>query len=147
MSQQRSRARRAAMQAIYQWQIAQQDLRDIERQFLMEQDMSQVDLEYFRELVHQVPAKLDRLDEVIADKLDRVVAQMDPIELSLLRLGTYELMFQPEIPYKVVISEAVHLAKKYGAEDGYKYVNGVLDKIARQLRQAEVQAKSTSSEN
>lgn len=133
------------MQAMYQWQIAQHDLRDIERQFLLEQDMSQVDLDYFRDLIHGVPKQLDKLDEVIAKLLDRPVAQMDPVELALLRIGAYELMFKPEIPFKVVINEAVNLAKKYGAEEGHKFVNGVLDKLARQLRAVEVKAKTQST--
>ncbi len=142
MSQGRSRARRAAMQALYQWQIARHNLRDIENQFAGEQDMSQVDIEYFRTLLHGVPRHLDTVDAELAQAVDREVQQIDPIELALLRMGVYEFLYQLEVPYRVVINEAVELAKKYGAEDGHKYVNGVLDKLAQKLRAPEFNARA-----
>ncbi len=137
----RSRARERAVQALYQWQIAGQNLSDIEQQFLEEQDMANTDLDYFRELLHKVPAHLDELDAVIAPHLDRQVNQIDPVERAILRAGVYELRFRIDIPYRVVINEAVELAKRFGAEQGHRYVNGVLDKAAQQLRSVEVKAK------
>jgi N utilization substance protein B len=145
MSQARSRARRAAMQALYQWQIAKHNIRDIESQFMAEQDMTQVDGDYFGTLLHGVPKQLDVIDAELAQVVDREVQQVDPIELALLRIGVYEFMFQLDVPYKVVINEAVELAKKYGAEDGHKYINGVLDKLARKLRAVECSARAGSS--
>jgi len=140
MSQEKSRARRAAMQALYQWQISKNNLRDIEAQFMGEQDMSQVDMDYFNVILHNVPKHLDVIDLELAPAMPREVAQVDPIELALLRIGVYEFLFHPEVPYKVVINEAVTLARKYGAEDGHKFVNGVLDKLAQKLRAPEFNA-------
>lgn len=140
MSRARSRARERAVQAIYQWQLAHQSLSDIERQFLDEQDMDRVDLEYFSELLHRVPSSLKELDAVIAPFLNRPVEQVDPVERAILRIGTYELKARIDIPYRVVINEAVELAKSYGAEQGHRYINGVLDKAAQELRAVEVKA-------
>lgn len=140
MSRPRSRARERALQALYQWQLAGQDLVDIERQFLDEQDMDKTDLDYFHELLHGVPRHLTDLDGVVGPFLDRTVSQVDPVERAILRLGVYELKFRLDIPYRVVINESVELAKRYGAEQGHRYINGVLDKAAQQLRAAEVKA-------
>lgn len=133
----RSKARHAALQALYQWQLAHQDLRDIDAQFLTEQDMTKVDVPYFRELLHQIPAHLDTLDDHIIPLLDRPLSEVDPVERALLRMGAYELAFRPDIPYRVVINEAVELAKIFGGEAGYKYVNSILDKLAHKLRELE----------
>ncbi len=136
----RTRARRTALQALYQWDLGRQDLRDIEVQFLGAQDMRKVDIHYFRELLHEVPARLDELDAEITPFLDRPTKQLDPIERAILRIGAYELKCRLEIPWRVVINEAIELAKMFGAEQSHKYVNGILDKAATQLRPVEMHA-------
>lgn len=136
----RRRARRSAMQALYQWQLSRIDLKEIEDQFLIDQDMSKVDLEYFHELLHRIPAQLDKIDPILLEHIDRPVNEVDPVERAILRIGVFELENHLEIPYRVVLSEAVQLAKQFGALDGHKYVNGVLDKIAQNSRQLEIQA-------
>ena len=134
LSQQRSRARRIAIQALYQWQMAGQDLNDIEQQFLSSEESAGADLGYFHQLLHDIPARLDDLDRHLAPALDRPIAAVDPVERGILRLGAYELAFCPDIPFRVVINEAVELAKTFGAEQGHRYVNGVLDRLAHELR-------------
>lgn len=141
MSKARHQAREKAVQALYQWQMTDQNVSDIERQFLEEQPMKGVDVEYFQELLHKVPATLDQLDEAIAPHVDRPVNQIDQVERAILRVGTYELKFKLEVPYRVVINEGVELAKTFGAEQGHKYVNSILDKVAQNLRSTEVQAR------
>lgn len=133
-----TRARRTALQALYQWDLGKQDLRDIEAQFFQAQDMRKVDTGYFRELLHRIPAQSSELDERIAPCLDRPINQVDPVERAILRIGAYELEFRPEIPWRVVINEAVELAKMFGGEQGHKYVNSVLDRLARKLRPVEM---------
>jgi len=129
------------MQALYQWQMTKYAVKDIELQFLADYDFSQVDVEYFHDIVHHVPANLEELEAAFTPYLDRAMGDLDPIELSLLRLGSYELIKRIDIPYKVVINEAVSLAKKFGATDGHKYINGVLDKLAAQVRTIEIKAQ------
>ena len=109
----------------------------MERQFLAEQDLSGFDVGYFRDLLHGVPGQLNRLDQALGPLLDRSIASVDPVERAILRLGAYELLQHPEIPYRVVINEAVELAKIFGATEGHRYVNGVLDRMARQVREVE----------
>lgn len=133
----RSRARRRALQAIYAWQISGSPVRSVIEQFRHEQDMQVADLEYFEDLVHGVEAHRAELDAALAPFLDRGVEQVDPIERATLRLGAYELKHRPDVPYRVVLNEAVELAKRFGAEHGHSYVNGVLDKLAREWRAAE----------
>lgn len=137
----RRRARRSALQALYQWQLSGTSLRDIEQQFLLEQEMQRVDLGFFHELLHEIPAHLDVLDEILAPYAERSVEQIDPVERAILRIGVYEFRFRPDIPYRVILNEAVMLAKSFGAAESHKYVNAVLDKAARQLRSVEVKAK------
>jgi N utilization substance protein B len=138
MSKKRSQARHHAVQAIYQWQLAGQNIKDIHNQFLAEQDPGSFELEYFNRLLHGVPAHLSELDELLGPHLDRSIESVDPVERAILRLGAFELVYQLEVPYKVVINESVELAKVFGAEQGHKYVNGVLDKVAHQVRKAEM---------
>lgn len=138
----RTRARRRALQALYQWQIAGQNLRDIEAQFRDEMDMNQVDGELFTQLLHHVPARIDSLDSQFGQYLDRGVEQLDPIERAILRMAVFELTERLDVPVRVVINEAVELAKQFGAEQSHKYVNGVLDKVARAntFRAAEIKS-------
>ncbi|MCF6280763.1 MAG: transcription antitermination factor NusB [Candidatus Polarisedimenticolaceae bacterium] len=140
MSGNRTKARRHAVQAIYQWQMTGDDLSEIDRQFLEMESMVGADLVYFKDLLHGVPSKLSELDEFAGKFIDRAIESVDPVERAILRMGTYELKHHPEIPYRVVINESVELAKVFGAEQGHRYINGVLDKLARHLRQEEVKA-------
>ncbi|MCP4995179.1 MAG: transcription antitermination factor NusB [Gammaproteobacteria bacterium] len=138
MSKQRSQARHYAVQAIYQWQMTGQDIGDIRNQFLAEQDSSTFEVSYFDQLLKGIPTHLNELDEHLTPNLDRAIASVDPVERAILRIGAFELRHQPEVPYKVIINESVELAKMFGADKGHKFVNGVLDKLARELRKAEI---------
>ena len=138
LAAERRKARHYGMQALYQWHMAGASLTDIEAEFRADYDFSHVDLEYFQALLHGVPACVDELEATLEPLLDRKLSDLDPIERTLLRMGTYELAHRPDVPYKVVINEAVALTKKFGATDGHKYINGVLDKAARSLRPVEV---------
>lgn len=131
-------ARTLVMQALYQWHVAGQALNEIEAQFRVDNDFSGVDGAYFHELLHAVPRMKVELDELIEPCLDRPLADLDPVELAILRLSVYELKERVDVPYKVVINEGIELAKVFGATDGHKFVNGVLDKLAPRLRAAEV---------
>ena len=142
LAAERRKARHYGMQALYQWHMAGAAVSDIEAEFRTDYDFSHVDLEYFQSLLHKIPACLDELDEALEPLLDRKLKDLDPIELTLLRMGMYELTWRIDVPYKVVINEEVALAKKFGATDSHKYVNGVLDKAARQLRKVEIEAAS-----
>lgn len=133
-------ARSLAMQALYQWHIAGQSLNEIEAQFRVDNDFSGVDGAYFHEILHGVPRLKTELDELIVPCLDRSLEDLDPVELSILRLSTYELRERLDVPYRVAINEGIELAKVFGATDGHKFVNGVLDKLAPKLREAEVSA-------
>ena len=130
------------MQALYQWDMSGNNLSEIEVQFLEDEDFSKADKDYFHELLHQVPARLDEVEAAFTPYLDRPLKELDPVERALLRLASYELLARMDIPYKVVINEAVALAKKFGATDSHKFVNGVLDKAATSLRSAEISAQS-----
>jgi N utilization substance protein B len=141
----RRKARSFSLQAIYQWHMAGADLAKIEAEFRADNDMSKVDLEYFHEILHGVPRELAALDKIIEPLLDRSTEEMTPVELSILRLATYELVHRIDVPYKVVINEAVELAKSFGATDGHKYVNGVVDKIAQQVRTVEVKQPNANA--
>lgn len=144
MSRARRQARSRAVQALYQWQMTGNNLADIEAYFLDEQDMKGVELAYFQELLHQIPAKLKELDEQISPFLSRPLEQVDPVERAILRLAAYELAYRPDVPYRVIINESVELTKVFGAEHGHKFINGVVDKAAQSLRKEEVQARKKS---
>ena len=134
----RRKARRFAMQALYQWQISSNNLTRIEAEFMVDNDMVKVDTEYFKDVLHGVPRELSKLDEAITPYLDRNISDLTPIELTILRIGVYEFIHRIDVPYKVVINEGVELSKKFGASEGHKYVNGLLDKLAQKLRLEEV---------
>jgi N utilization substance protein B len=133
----RSRARRRAAQAVYAWQVGGNFMRDVIEEFRHEQDMEIADLEYFEDLLRGVEKHCAELDAGLAPWLDRDIAQVDPIERAILRLAAYELRHRLDVPYRVVLNEAVEVAKRFGAEHGHTYVNGVLDKAAREWRVAE----------
>ncbi|MEJ7746906.1 MAG: transcription antitermination factor NusB [Luteimonas sp.] len=136
----RSRARRRAMQAIYAWQMAGGDVASVIAQFAHEQAHEVADLEYFEDLVRGVMQHHADLDAALLPFVDREVAQVDPIERAVLRLAAYELRHRLDVPYRVVINEAIEIVKRFGAEHGHTYVNGVLDPAAVEWRGAEVQA-------
>ena len=142
MSRQRSKARSLAVQAIYQWQIAGQEVSDIINQFFAEHAHKKVDVDYFRTLLQGVVHRVSDWDECLRPHADRDILRIDPVERAILRMAAYELAEHPEIPYKVVLNEAISLAKLYGADQGHKYVNGVLDKTARVLRPLEIAIKT-----
>lgn len=130
----RSRARRRVLQALYQWQLSGQESAEIERQFLEEHNMASVDLAYFGELLHEIPTRVASLDALIEPVLDRPLAIVDPVEKAILRIGIYELTHRLDVPYRVVVNEAVDLAKLFGAEESHRYINGVLDRLGRENR-------------
>lgn len=130
----RRRARRRALQALYQWRLTGQDVGEILAQFREEQDFSNVDTELFATLVRKVSRDQAVIDEKIEPFLDRPLSQLDVIEHVILSMGAYELLYSIEVPHQVVIDEAINLAKLFGAEQGHSFINGVLDKAARQWR-------------
>ncbi len=138
MSRRRSKARIRAVQAIYQWQMTGQEIGAIHDHFLAEHPMEGVDRDYFQELVFGVVRQAYALDDEITPFLDRDLQEVDPVERAILRLGVFELARRPDVPYRVVINEAVELAKSFGSEAGHKYVNGILDRVAGKLRKDEV---------
>lgn len=152
--QARHAARELAIQGLYQWQLTGKTATTLEAEFraqVADEDLEDhenwrkvmeiADLALFHELLHNVLRERGDLDAAIAPLLDRRIADLDPIELAILRLGAYELLRRPEVPYRVVINEGVELAKSFGATDSHKYVNGILDKLAGRLRNAEVNAR------
>ncbi|MEP1213582.1 MAG: transcription antitermination factor NusB [Marinobacter sp.] len=137
----RRRARALAMQGLYQRHFSKSSITDIESEFIVDNDMSKVDTAYFRDLlrgVHREQAELDRLLEPF---LDRPIHEVDAIELAIVRLGTYELKYRLDVPYKVVINEGIEMAKKFGGTEGHKFVNSLLDKLSHRLRLAETRPR------
>ncbi len=132
----RSNARKKAMQALYQWHMSGNDIAEIEAQFHQEQNMEKVDTDYFHVLLHEVPKDINALDTLIS-KYNTRDNELDPVEQSILRLSSYELKSRIDIPYKVVISEAITLAKTFGSDKSHTFVNSVLDKLAKELRTVE----------
>jgi N utilization substance protein B len=137
----RSRARRRALQALYAWQLSGSHMKAVIDQFRHEQDMEVADLEYFEDLLQGVEQHVDELDVLLKPYVDREVSQIDPIERAALRLAAYELKYRLDVPYRVVINEAIEVTKRFGADHGHSYVNGVLDKLAGELRAAEKGAR------
>jgi N utilization substance protein B len=133
----RAVARKLALQAIYRWLLNDAPWQDLVKEFGEAEDMPNADPQYFRALVEGVWAARKSLDERLAELVDRPVEQLDPVEHAVLLVGLYELSARPDVPYRVVINEAVGLAKRFGATDGHKFVNAVLDRAARILRPGE----------
>ncbi|MDP7537185.1 MAG: transcription antitermination factor NusB [Methylococcales bacterium] len=138
MSQARSNARKNVVQALYQWQMTGTSVIEIERQFSESDRLKNVQRSYFSELLRGVPKELAAIDDALKMFIDRPVEKIDPVERAILRMSIFELFHRLDIPYRVVLNEAVSLSKIYGAQDGYKYINGVLDKIAHRYRSDEV---------
>jgi N utilization substance protein B len=135
----RSVARKLAMQGLYQWQLNRQPVQDIINQFLESEDIGGADREYLMELLTGTTREQQQINEAIAPFVDRPLDQLDPVETAILMIGMFELRNRIDIPYRVVINEAVDLCKRFGATDAHKYVNAVLDRAAREIRQAERQ--------
>ena len=138
LAAQRRKARHYGLQALYQWTLSGASPSDIEAEFRVDNDFRHTDGEYFSAVLKGVVDDVDGLESLFEPALDRTLDELDPIERNLLRLGTFDLRDRIDVPYKVVISEAVALAKKFGATDSHRYINGVLDKVARELRQIEL---------
>ena len=132
------RARKLALQALYQWLMSGSDLYEIEAQFRVANNMEKVDVDYFSRLLHGVPLHIKTLEASIVPFLDRPIDGLNPIELTALRLGAFELSYCPEIPYKVVLDESISLTKAFGSQDGHRYVNGVLNNLAKVTRAIEM---------
>jgi transcription antitermination protein NusB len=139
-SQARTFARRSAVQALYQWQLTGFDLCEIERQFVEEHGLGKAEPDYFNDLLHSIPKRLDEVDAALKEFLDRSIGEVDPVERAILRIGSYELQFRPDVPYRVVLNEGINLAKSFGASQSHKYVNGILDKLAKRFRSVEMEA-------
>ncbi|CRY83177.1 transcription antitermination factor NusB [Yersinia intermedia] len=130
----RRRARECAVQALYSWQLSKNDIADVELQFLSEQDVKDVDISYFRELLSGVAVNATSLDALMVPFLSRQLEELGQVERAILRIALFELSKRDDVPYKVAINEAIELAKTFGAEDSHKFVNGVLDKVAPTVR-------------
>jgi len=137
----RHHARQYTLQAMYQWQLSHKAATEIEAEFIAYQIKEPVDLEYFKELIHSVIDQHVALDSHMIPFLKRPIHDLDPIELAILRISIYELAHRLDIPYRVVINEALELTKIFGSIEGYKFVNGVLDQVAKQLRKEEYKVK------
>lgn len=136
----RKKARQLLIQALYQWQSAGADITRIEAEFCADNGMAKVDAAFFHELLHGIPRQLVEVDGAYSPFLDRKMGDLDPVSRAVLRLGAYELLYRIDVPYKVVINEAINLAKMFGPTDAHKYINGVLDKVAARARSVELSA-------
>ncbi|MGH8475413.1 MAG: transcription antitermination factor NusB [Methylococcales bacterium] len=140
MSFARTNARQSAVQALYQWQMTGQNLNEIEEQFYLDKNFRNVQRSYFKELLHGVPQQLTSLDKALLEFIDRAINEIDPVERAILRIGVYELVNRPDVPYKVIVNEGINLAKRFGATESHKYVNSILDKVAQKQRPDETGA-------
>lgn len=139
----RRKARHYGMQALYQWSMTGASASTIEAEFRTDNDMTYVDTDYLHELISEITKIATSLDEAYQSYLQgRDIEELDPITKALLRLGSYELLHRIDIPYKVAINESVALGKKFGANESYKFINGVLDQLAAKVRAVEVAAES-----
>ena len=136
----KQKARKLLVQALYSWELGGTDLETIEVNFHLENDMSKVDTELFKTILFGAPQNLEQIDSAYQKYLDREQEKLDPVSRAILRLTTYELMFSIEVPYKVAINEGVNLAKTFGPTDAFKFINGVLDRVAADTRAVEISA-------
>ncbi|NMH58914.1 transcription antitermination factor NusB [Alteromonas ponticola] len=133
----RHKAREIALQGIYSWQMSKNPVEQVELALATSNDMQKVDMAYFQALLRGVVAHADELDLAIRPYLGRLPEELDPVEKAVLRLATYELVHRMDVPYRVIINEAIELAKDFGAEESHKFINGALDKAVRKLREHE----------
>ncbi len=134
----KKRARTLALQALYQWLMSGTELTEIEAQFRSNNNMEKVDGDYFCRLLYGIPKELAFIETSFSPFLDRDIRDLNPIERTVLRIGSFELLRCPEIPFKVVLNESIALTKQFGSQDGHRYVNGVLNNLARQVRSIEI---------
>ena len=132
------RARKLAVQALYQWLMSVMPIYDIEAQFCALNDVTKFDVEYFKQLLHGVSDNIVAIEECFKPYLDREISNLNPIEHTILRISTFELLYRLELPYRIILDESVSLAKTFGSNDGHKYVNGVLHHVAQQVRKIEI---------
>ena len=132
------RARKLAVQSLYQWLMSGAELTEIEAQFRVANNMEKVDTDYFCRILYGVPAHLPQLEDAFKPLLDRPIESLNPIELTVLRISAFELFHCPEIPYRVILDESVSLARAFGSQDGHRYVNGVLHNLASSVRSVEI---------
>jgi len=137
----RRKARELAVQAVYSWQMSGNPVEQIEVSIATSNNMAKVDMSYFQELLRAVVKDTEKLDLAIKPYLGRLPEELDPVEKAILRLSCYELTARIDVPYKVVINEAIELAKSFGAEESHKFINGVLDKAVKTLRKHELSFK------
>jgi len=137
----RRRARALAVQGLYQRHFSKSSIIDIEAEFIVDNDMSKVDSAYFRDLLRGVHREQEELDRLLEPFLERPIHEVDAIELAIVRLGTYELKYRLDVPYRVVINEGIEMAKKFGGTEGHKFVNSLLDKLGHRLRLAETRKR------
>ena len=142
MAKARGKSRRLAMQAVYQWQMTGDSITDIKQQFFEENNMSKLDADFFSELVSGVAGSISELDPLLRKYMSRDVESVDPVERSILRIAAYEFVNRFDVPYRVVLNEAVNITKEFCAENSHTFVNAVLDKVAKEVRHLEVQAKN-----
>lgn len=131
------RARKLLVQALYQWYMSGTEITEVDAQFQANNNMQRVDIAYYQKILYGVPKEIVALEKIMTPFLDRAFKELNPIELAVLCLSTYELLYCLDIPYKVILDEAVLLTKEYGSQDGHKYVNGVLHHIAKNVRKHE----------
>ncbi|MBL4711164.1 MAG: transcription antitermination factor NusB [Gammaproteobacteria bacterium] len=139
----RGKSRRLAMQAIYQWQMTGDSITDIKQQFFDDNDMSKLDSAFFSEMVSGVASSISELDPFLEKNMSRSVESVDPVERSILRLATYEFINRLDVPYRVVLNEAVKITKEYCSENSHTFINAVLDKVAKEIRHIEVQSNKS----
>ncbi len=139
----RGKSRRFVMQAIYQWQMTGDSITDIKQQFFDENNFSVIDSAYFSELVSGVASSISEIDPLLEKYMTRLVESVDPVERSILRLATYEFLYRIDVPYRVVLNEAISITKEYCAENSHTFVNAVLDKVAKEVRHIEVQSRKS----
>ncbi len=139
----RTRARRSIVQAYYQLQIGKQPFKDILNEFETDRsELKKADIDYFKSVFRGMVEAADMLDGYIEPLIDRPVRELDPVERAVLHLGCYELLYCPDIPWRSIINEAVELARMFGAEQSHKYINGILDRLAHQIRSTDIPATS-----
>lgn len=141
----RSRARQLAVQGLYEWHLSGNSIDDIARQCLDAKRGKNLDESYFEEIIFKVASKAESLNDILVPFLSRDITEIDPVERAILQLGTYELTEKTEIPYKVILNEAIELAKTFGAEQSHKFVNGILDKVAEKFRTVEFKSQTGAS--
>lgn len=139
----RGKSRRLAMQAIYQWQMTGDNITDIKQQFFDENNMAKLDSAFFSEMVSGVASSISELDPLLEKYMSRLVESVDPVERAILRLATYEFINRFDVPYRVVLNEAVTITKEFCAENSHTFVNAVLDKVAKEIRHIEVQSRKS----